>query len=151
MNLSFNGREMTQELNVRTHKLKQVDRLKYAINMRIEAILGTLLFKYDLHAKGVEGIKYKQDAIANTDFQKFDDALRMVIDSTPEQTASLIAFLEHHRQNGDCYYGAHIADEAIITCLIFQRVGKHLHFIDGGNGGYTLASQKLKEMRATQH
>jgi len=65
--------------------------------------------------------------------------------------ASLIAFLEHHRQNGDCYYGAHIADEAIITCLIFQRVGKHLHFIDGGNGGYTLASQKLKEMRATQH
>jgi hypothetical protein len=38
----------------------------------------------------------------------------------------------------------HISTEALVTCLIFEREGGHLHFIDGANGGYALAANKLK-------
>jgi hypothetical protein len=31
-----------------------------------------------------------------------------------------------------------------MTCLIFQREGGHVHFVDGANGGYTLAAIELK-------
>ena len=145
MNLSFKSRNLRQELNVQTHGKTQLGRLKYAIKMRFEAILGTILFAFDLKAKGVEGKKYKKDAVANTDFQKFDDIMRMVIDSQPEQTEALKTFLEKQRQEGICHYGMHVTDEALLTCLVFDRSGKHLHFIDGGNGGYALAAKNMKE------
>jgi hypothetical protein len=32
-----------------------------------------------------------------------------------------------------------------MTCLVFERDGRQVHFVDGADGGYTLAAKKMKE------
>jgi hypothetical protein len=144
LTLSLKSKDLRQELGVKTTGKGSLERLKYAIKIRFKAILGTFFFAFDITTKDFEGVKYKQDAIANTDFQKFDDALRMVIDSSIDQTSRLKSFLKEQRQEGSCFYGIHIADKALMTCLIFDRIGKHLHFIDGADGGYAYAAKDMK-------
>ena len=75
-------------------------------------------------------------------------ALRMVIDSAPEQTKRLKDFLDKEYKNNNLYYGLHITNEALITCLIFNRANAHLHFIDGASGGYALAASQMKKQMA---
>jgi hypothetical protein len=35
-----------------------------------------------------------------------------------------------------------------MTCLVFNYSAKHLHFIDGADGGLTLAAKAFKERAA---
>ena len=42
-------------------------------------------------------------------------------------------------------YGIHPSDSALMTCQFDAFAdGKHMHFIDGGNGGYAMAAKGLK-------
>lgn len=91
--------------------------------------------------------KYLQELSTNTDFVKFDDTLRMVIDVTDEEQKKITAVLEKHRAEKKIFYGVHISDEAMMTCFI-QTNKNHVHFVDGGDGGYALAAKQLKAMKA---
>ncbi|HAX45954.1 MAG TPA: hypothetical protein DCX78_03885 [Nitrospina sp.] len=31
-----------------------------------------------------------------------------------------------------------------MTCMVFDRKERHLHFVDGASGGYALATKQLK-------
>ncbi|MDZ7819547.1 MAG: DUF3095 family protein [Aliarcobacter sp.] len=88
--------------------------------------------------------KYKQRIIRTTDTEKFDDMLRMVISTDKNQTKKLEEYLENLYLKKDIVYGIHKSDSALMTCLIFQRHGKHIHFVDSSNGGYALAAKELK-------
>ena len=88
--------------------------------------------------------QYKNIILKTTDTEKFDDMLRMVISTKRNQTKELEKYLEEEYQNKNLVYGIHKSDSALMTCLIFQRHGKHIHFIDSSNGGYALASKELK-------
>lgn len=35
-----------------------------------------------------------------------------------------------------------------MTCLVFDHSGRHLHFIDGAEGGLSMAAKALKERAA---
>ena len=87
---------------------------------------------------------YKNRVIRTTDTEKFDDILRMVISTDKDQTKELEEYLEQEFQDGNLAYGIHKSDSALMTCLIFERHGKHIHFVDSSNGGYALASKQLK-------
>lgn len=86
---------------------------------------------------------YIQDMLANTDFQKFDDMLRMIREVSREEKDELLKLLEKHRQAGQLYYGTHFSPQALMTCLVFS-FDHHIHFVDGGDGGYALAAKQLK-------
>lgn len=88
---------------------------------------------------------YRALAFRTTDYRKFDGALRMVIASTPAQRMQLETYLEAQYQHGDLVYGLHITDRAILTCLVFERMGRQVHLVDGADGGYALAAQALKQ------
>ncbi len=90
------------------------------------------------------GRKYLSEMSANSDSRKFDEMLRMVIDSTPEQKKSLEEVLARRRESGDIVYGLHASDKALMTCLVFSVDGNHVHFIDGADGGYALAAKEMK-------
>jgi hypothetical protein len=50
-------------------------------------------------------------------------------------------------------YGLHVSKHALMTCLVFDRFGKQVHFVDGSGGGYALAAKQMKEqlvVRRTQ-
>ncbi len=92
--------------------------------------------------------RYKEELKANTDFRRFDDMLRLVLDCTPEQVEKLRAALDDLEAGGHVFYGLHTASHALMTCLVFDlRASRHMHFIDGGDGGFTLAAQQLKQKR----
>ena len=59
-------------------------------------------------------------------------------------TKELEEYLEKEYEEGQLVYGIHKSDSALMTCLIFERHGKHIHFVDSSNGGYALASKELK-------
>jgi hypothetical protein len=88
---------------------------------------------------------YKQVVSEATDFKKFDDMLRMVISGKARQRQKLIDYLEKKFQEGRLVYGFHISNRALMTCLVFERDGRQVHFVDGADGGYTLAAKEMKE------
>jgi hypothetical protein len=46
---------------------------------------------------------------------------------------------------GELVFGAHRSPEVMLTCLIFERMGRQIHFVDGADGGFTLAARDLKQ------
>ena len=92
--------------------------------------------------------RYKEHIVNHSDYQKFDGMLRMVLSASEAQRLELTNWLEGRFRDGELAYGLHIAKEALVTCLIFEREGGHLHFIDGAGGGYALASTDLKNRLA---
>lgn len=145
MSLAFNARSLRPEHKIRTHKKDFRKKISYALKIIYQYLLGILFFKLNFKNEKFDGEQYVNELIANTDFQKFDDSLRMVIDSTHGQTNELEAYLEEEYRKGNIYYGMHLAEEALLTCLVFSRISNHLHFIDGASGGYALAARKMKE------
>jgi len=93
-----------------------------------------------------DGASYRDELKGNTDFRKFDGALRMVVDVNIEQAAQIEAFLESKYRAGRFFYGTWQTDHAIMTCLLFNlSEHQHIHFIDGANGGYAMAAKSLKQ------
>lgn len=145
LNVSFRPQHLGNELGVRTHGQSRSARAFYAIKMGLGNVLGAALFRLNTKLGGIDGKNYRRDVVLNTDFQKFDDTLRMVLDLTSAQTAQLTEYLDLQHHNGKLFYGVHVEDEALITCLVFDRSDKHLHFIDGARGGYSAAASAMKE------
>jgi hypothetical protein len=88
---------------------------------------------------------YSDSIPAHCDYRKFDDTLRMIIDCSPAQAAELRDFLEGLRAEGLVFYGVHEASASLMTCYVKSTApGEHIHFVDGGNGGYAMAAKELK-------
>jgi hypothetical protein len=98
----------------------------------------------NVKTKNVDWGQYKQNLIANTDYRKFDETLRMIISGTLEQRKQLVAYLEKLHIERKIVYGIHASPAAIITCMIFNYDTDHVHFLDGSNGGYTMAAKEMK-------
>ena len=48
-------------------------------------------------------------------------------------------------------WGMTVSDTALMTCLVTSETeGLHVHFVDGGGGGYTSAAKQLKAARAAR-
>ena len=144
LNLSFQPQNLSRELGVRTYGKSFLGRAVYGMKMFLGNALGATLFRLDMKVADIDGKNYRRDLVRNTDFQKFDDTLRMVLDSTPGQTAELLEYLDLQHSRGRLFYGIHVEQEALITCLIFNRNDRHLHFVDGARGGYGAAAKAMK-------
>jgi len=137
--LSLNPKVLNYEASLRAKNflLKSLIILK----LMLMNVVGIIL----LNSKNVLWKDYKDRVLRTTDTEKFDDMLRMVISTNEEQTEELEEFLEEEFKNKHLVYGIHKSDSALMTCLIFERHGKHVHFVDSSNGGYAMASKSLKK------
>jgi hypothetical protein len=92
---------------------------------------------------------YTQQVVENSDFRKYDDGLRMILDCTPELAAALTQLLAAAAANRIVRYGLHRQDAAMMTCFTPSVMrSDHVHFIDGARGGYASAATALKAMAA---
>jgi hypothetical protein len=93
--------------------------------------------------------RYLQQVVENSDFRKYDDGLRMILDCTPELADALTQRLAEAAANGVVRYGLHRQDAAMMTCFTPSVMrADHVHFIDGARGGYASAATALKAMAA---
>jgi hypothetical protein len=94
---------------------------------------------------GVRWDQYVERLVATSDFRKYDDTLRMVIAGTEAERTALTDFLDEEYAAGRLAHGVHVTDRALVTCVVFERMGRQIHFIDGADGGYAEAARVLKE------
>lgn len=148
LRLTLNAQNFKHEQGIQTYRQGRWACMRYWCKMFFECVLGMFLFKFNVTAAGVEGKKYVEDAAVNTDFQKFDDTLRVILDGTHQQSVKLLEYLNLCFENGDLFYGVSMSSSVMMTCLVFERTEKHLHFVDGMAGGYTMAAKAMKEQIA---
>ena len=111
-------------------------------------VLGWFLMKFGLKTEFTDWSKYKETLFKNTDVRKFNDVYRQILAGTPAQREALDAWLAERYSERKLVYGLHVTDRAHMTCLVFNYSGKHLHFIDGADGGLFLAAKAFKERAA---
>jgi hypothetical protein len=86
---------------------------------------------------------YLRQVVENSDFRKYDDGLRMILDCTPELADALERRLA--ATAGTARYGLHRQSAAMMTCFTPSPTrADHVHFIDGAQGGYAAAATALK-------
>lgn len=112
----------------------------------LESLIQYVLEKVNGAFGGYDAPAYREELQANSDYRRFDDVLRLILDCTQEQADEIVDLLKTRRAAGDIAYGVHMADHALMTCLVFNlSQGEHVHFVDGGLGGFTAASKGFKE------
>ncbi len=101
--------------------------------------------RFDRQAGAYNAPVYRDELRSNTDFRKYDGILRMVLDVSESQAELIEQHLELEQDAGRLVYGVHVADTALMTCLIFSlQQSEHVHFIDGSDGGFARAAQEFK-------
>jgi len=121
-------------------------RLKKFLGVTFVSLIVWCLNRTNKSLGGFDPARYRNEFCAQSDFRKFDDMLRMVLDCSVEEAAEIEAFLEKEDRAARLCYGLHRSDRALITCLVFSvEDNRHIHFIDGAGGGYAQAAVQLKD------
>jgi hypothetical protein len=121
-----------------------------ALWLRRIKVLAWTLFAFAMMRSGIKvgsfiPAKYTRELIDNSDFRKYDDSLRMVLDCTPELADEIERHLADCAARGLVRYGTHRQHAAMMTCFTPSPTNpNHVHFIDGALGGYAIAASALK-------
>lgn len=108
-----------------------------------------VIMRFGISVGGFVPKTYVQQVVENSDFRKYDDGLRMILDCTPELEGALTKVLAAAAAAGTVRYGLHRQDAAMMTCFAPSVTrSDHVHFIDGARGGYASAATALKAMAA---
>jgi hypothetical protein len=118
-----------------------------ALGLLLGNIIGTILMKYKLKMFDTDWGRYKNDVIHSTDAEKFDGKLQMVVTANQVDIVALERMLDILYSEGKIYFGIHQSTHALLTCLVYERNGAQVHFVDAANGGYTKASQMMKTQK----
>ena len=109
------------------------------------ALFAYAVMRFGISVGGFVPKTYVQQVVENSDFRKYDDGLRMILDCTPELERALTQRLVQAASEGLARYGLHRQDAAMMTCFTPSVLrSDHVHFIDGARGGYASAATALK-------
>ena len=120
---------------------------------KIKVLAWTFLYFLIMHFSIKVGrfipAKYTSEVVDNSDFRKFDDCLRMVLDCTPALADEIERHLADCAAKKIVRYGTHRQHAAMMTCFTPSPTkSNHVHFIDGAMGGYAMAASALKASAA---
>jgi hypothetical protein len=115
-----------------------------------QTLLYFLIMRFGIRVGSFVPANYLRQVVENTDFRKFDDGLRMILDCRPELADTLERRLA--AASGTAVYGLHRQEAAMMTCFApSPSRSDHVHFIDGAQGGYASAATALKAALATRN
>ncbi len=111
----------------------------------LHSLAGWAVFRFGIPVGRFQPRRYMREMVANADYRKYDDGLRMTLDCTPALADRLEARLLAAEQAGIARFGLHRQDSAIVTCFTPSPLRHdHIHFVDGAAGGYAAAASRLK-------
>ncbi|AMN45357.1 DUF3095 domain-containing protein [Rhodoplanes sp. Z2-YC6860] len=133
------------ELEVRASRKQGEPLWRRRIYLLAYTFFAFLIMRFGITAGQFIPAKYTRELIDNSDFRKFDDALRMVLDCTVELADEIEAHLAERARNNILRYGTHRQHAAMMTCFTPSPTrSNHVHFVDGALGGYAMAASQLK-------
>ena len=138
LTLSQDSNELKSEASIYANN--SLMKYFYISKYKLINLLGKFLMKYNILQWG----SYKKRVENSCDTEKFDDMIKMVISTSYEQTEQLEHYLNNEFNQKNLCYGIHKTDAALMTCPVFEKHGKHIHFVDSIDGGYAMAAVGLK-------
>ena len=140
LKLLMSTQKMRSEMLVRFGRWKW---RYFAVEM-FKTATARLLLRHRAKLSDFNGATYLQEVVANADILTIDGRVSTILSGTPAQRSKFIAFLDKEEEAGRLRYGHHVASESVMTCYIQSREREHIHFVDGSDGGYTMAAAELK-------
>jgi hypothetical protein len=148
LSIALDARQLGNEMGVRAADRSGFGKWRYLMRMRFIMLLGWFLMKFGIHTEKTDWGQYKATLVRNADVRKFNDIYRQILAGTAAQREALTAWLDERLARRELVYGMHVTDRAHMTCLVFDYSGRHLHFIDGADGGLFLAAKAFKQRLA---
>ncbi len=148
LSATLSARQLGNEVGVRAAGRGPFGKWLWLMRARWFVVLGWFLMKFGLKTQETDWSTYKETLFRNTDVRKFNDIYRQILAGKPAQREALDAWLAERYARRELVYGLHVTDRAHMTCLVFNYSGKHLHFIDGADGGLFLAAKAFKKRAA---
>ena len=145
---AFSGNTLANEVAVRAMGRSALGRWVYLMKTRWMMLLGWFLMRFGIRTAETDWGRYKTMLARNADVKKFNDCFRQILAGNSVQRERITAWLEDRYAQRELVFGIHVTDRAQMTCLVFNYSGRHLHFIDGADGGFFLAAKALKERLA---
>ena len=112
---------------------------KYLINNWLITVFGKYYFKF---FKAGKLYIYRVSQLSDTIM--LDGSINTVISGNDKQIKRLQIFLDDLESKKKIIYGLHTTHASIMSCYIEDREEKHIHFVDGTEGGYTSAAIMFK-------
>jgi len=146
LELSQSENYLSKEAVVHSQQKKGFGYFLHLTRIKMEALFTTIALRLNLNLKvnwyNLRELKLYQ--ALSSDYKKFDGSLKMVISCTTSARKEWEAYLEELRKTGKIFYGLHVSDRALMTCLLHAESKHEVHFVDGADGGYALAAKQLK-------
>jgi len=119
------------------------------ITVLATTLVSYLIMRFGIRIGGFVPKTYTRQVVENSDFRKYDDGLRMILDCSPDLADALERLLSDAAGKRLARYGLFRQDAAMMTCFTPSALrSDHVHFIDGARGGYASAALTLKAMPA---
>jgi len=143
--MSLDAERLGNEVGVRAAGRGPFARWLALMRTRATVVLGGFLMGLGIRTSKTDWGRYKETLVRNSDVRKFVDVYRQILAGNAAQRVALTNWLEARYAAGELVYGLHVTDRAHMTCLVFDYSGRHMHFIDGADGGLFLAARAFKE------
>jgi hypothetical protein len=111
----------------------------YLLYTWIKMSLGFLYFRTK------KGRKYLHNLVDLSDTLVIDGRINTVISGTSQQRELLETALNKIELEGRIIYGLYVSNESIMSCYVRNMSDRHIHFVDGAEGGYTKAAGVIKK------
>ncbi len=125
--------------------------LRYRLRMlRVRFELAVMRFvlrrklRVPININGENIVDLPKNNVLSSDFRKFDNTLKMILACTADGRERLVEALESLYAAGQIFYGVHVSDRALTTCLMHEGTVREVHFVDAADGGYAFAARQLK-------
>jgi hypothetical protein len=117
----------------------------WACRVLIDTLVARILLARAKPTGNFDPQRYRAEMVTNTDFCKHDETVCLVIDCPHAAIEAIRSYLDRVAPERGIRYGIHVSQTALMTCLVTSAADSlHVHFVDGGSGGYTSAALSLK-------
>jgi hypothetical protein len=116
----------------------------YLLNTWVRTSIGYFYFQTK------KGKVYLHNLVDTSDTLVIDGRINTVISGTAQQRELLETALNEMERDGEILYGLYVSKESVMSCYVRNLNDKHVHFVDGAEGGYTKAAGIIKQKNTLQ-
>jgi hypothetical protein len=95
--------------------------------------------------KTKKGKVYLHNLVDMSDTLVIDGKINTVISGNAQQREWLQTALNKIENDGEILYGLFVSKESVMSCYVRNMNDRHVHFVDGAEGGYTKAAGVIKQ------